>query len=288
MSAVELVQVRLLDDGRVVYRDAQAHQLAGGDYCLVETSSGATLAEYLGGRISVPTDDGRTRKKPFLSIIRRADRHEADRREHDVTLETDARRLAIERIGVRKLAMKLVKVVMRRNPSKITFYFTAEGRVDFRELVKDLARELHTRIEMRQIGVRDEAKMVGGVGKCGHECCCSLWLPGFIPVSIRMAKDQNLSLIPTKISGQCGRLLCCLTYENQYYVTVRKELPRVGETVDTPRGPGRVLSLDFLKQQVLVAVEDGPELTFESEEVVSRGKKPPGPKRSKDTTAPET
>jgi cell fate regulator YaaT (PSP1 superfamily) len=153
--------------------------------------------------------------------------------------------------------MKLVKVHYLLTATKAVFYFTADGRVDFRGLVKDMAAELRIRIEMRQIGVRDETKLLGGVGHCGRELCCSTWLRSFVPVSIRMAKDQNLALNPQKVSGACGRLMCCLAYEHETYVEMKRELPKVGKRVNTTAGLGRVTNLEVLKGRFVVELDDG-------------------------------
>src|SRR5205814_3474601 len=145
---------------------------------------------------------------------------------------------------------------------KILFYFVSDDRIDFRDLVKDLSQRLHTRIEMRQIGARDEAKLVGGIGSCGRELCCSTWLPAFVPISIKMAKDQGLPLNPSKVSGQCGRLKCCLVYEQDLYKEMRKTLPKVGKRVSTPAGEGKVVELDVLRQKVRVWFDEGGSETF--------------------------
>ena len=172
-----------------------------------------------------------------------------------------------ERIRERDLPMKLVDVELVQNGSKALFYFSAENRVDFRDLVKDLARKLHARIEMRQIGVRDEARMSSGLGPCGLKLCCSTWIKDFHPVSIRMAKDQNIVLNPTKVSGMCGRLKCCLAYEQQLYREARSVLPKVGQRVRTPAGEGRVHELDIPRQLVRVLCQDGAITTFQANEV---------------------
>jgi cell fate regulator YaaT (PSP1 superfamily) len=153
--------------------------------------------------------------------------------------------------------MKLIRVEYLHGGNKALFFFAAEHRVDFRDLVKDLAQRLHTRIVMRQVGVRDEAKMTGGIGSCGHTLCCATWMHKFEPVSIRMAKDQNLVLNPQKVSGQCGRLKCCLTYEQAQYQDARKEMPKHGRMVNTPDGEGKVQDMDILRRMVSVSFEDG-------------------------------
>ena len=168
-----------------------------------------------------------------------------------------AMKTAAEKIAARGLDMKLVDCEFAFDGSKVVFYFTADGRVDFRELVKDLSSVFHMRIELRQIGVRDEAKLLGGFGPCGRECCCSVCMPDFQKVSIKMAKNQGLSLNPGKISGLCGRLMCCLAYENDYYAEACKKMPKVGSEVGTPEGTGTVVNANMLKMEVKVRIDKG-------------------------------
>ena len=169
--------------------------------------------------------------------------------------QIEAKTICNEKIIKHQLNMKLINVEYTFDNNKVIFYFTSDGRVDFRELVKDLAAVFRTRIELRQIGVRDEAKFVSGIGQCGLPLCCSTWLGDFQPVSIKMAKDQNLSLSPAKISGICGRLMCCLKYEHETYISLKKELPTVGEFVRTEKGNGKVIDIDVLKQKVRVFIK---------------------------------
>ena len=185
-----------------------------------------------------------------------AEARDLARAESDQRRATEALAFARERAKARQLPIKMFRVEM--HGGRATFYFAAETRVDFRELVRDLASKVHARVEMRQIGVRDEAKMVGGIGSCGLELCCSTFLPKFAPVSIKMAKNQNLALNPTKVSGQCGRLKCCLVYEEANYVEAAKRLPRAGKRVTTPEGVGRVGDVDVLRERVRVYFEDQP------------------------------
>lgn len=185
--------------------------------------------------------------------------------------------LCLDLIAHHQLEMKLIKVKYLVGGQKAIFYFTAEGRVDFRGLVKDLAQELRIRVEMRQIGVRDETRMLGGVGHCGLELCCSTWLRDFVPVSIRMAKDQNLALNPQKVSGACGRLLCCLAYEHETYIDLKRELPKLGKRVNTTRGPGRIISQEVLQQRVAVELDDGGRLMVSPEELLPGTPPPPEP-----------
>ena len=171
--------------------------------------------------------------------------------------EREALLYARERARARNLPIKVVRAEYPLAGQKALFYFVSEERIDFRDLVRDLTQKLRLRIEMRQIGVRDEAKMVGGIGACGRELCCSTFLPSFAPVSIKMAKDQNLVLNPTKVAGQCGRLKCCLVYENDLYTEMKKGLPKLGKRVRTPGGDGRVVELDVLRQRIRVQFEEG-------------------------------
>ncbi|MFW5552887.1 MAG: PSP1 domain-containing protein, partial [Prevotella pectinovora] len=202
---------------------------------------------------------------PLKKIIRIANEKDAQQHEENLKKKEKALMLCQEKVNKHKLEMKLIDVEYTFDNSKIIFYFTADGRVDFRELVKDLASVFKMRIELRQIGVRDEAKMMGGIGTCGRALCCHTWLPEFEPVSIKMAKVQNLSLNPTKISGICGRLMCCLKYENDVYMELRKGMPDVGERVKTEDGIGIVIESNILENKVKVRLileektEDKPE-----------------------------
>jgi cell fate regulator YaaT (PSP1 superfamily) len=190
--------------------------------------------------------------------------------------EEEAFDICQKRIVERKLPMKLIQVAYLHGGNKAIFYFSAEGRVDFRALVRDLAQQLHVRIEMRQIGVRDESKMLGGVGICGQQLCCARFLRKFVPVSIKMAKNQNLALNPQKLSGLCGRLMCCLVFEDDLYRKLRKDMPKVGSTIDTPRGAGKILSADILGRRIQVQLEqDTAEFTIEQ----LRGEAPPSPRK---------
>jgi cell fate regulator YaaT (PSP1 superfamily) len=203
---------------------------------------------------------------PLRRVIRRARPDEIATQTEATRVEGEAYRFCKERLRERKLSMKLVQAEVSAG-QKVTFYFASEERVDFRDLVRDLAQRFHLRIEMRQIGARDGAKTVGGIGSCGRELCCTTFLPAFQPVSIRMAKDQGMVLNPSKLAGQCGRLKCCLVYEHQTYKELGKGLPKVGKKVVTPVGPGRVLDLDILAQRVRVLLEEGGAQTFPAAEV---------------------
>jgi len=189
-------------------------------------------------------------------VVRKANEDDFEQLQANREKEAKAMEICLEKIEAHGLPMKLVDVEQTFGGNKIIFYFTADGRIDFRELVKDLAAIFRTRIELRQIGVRDEAKMIGGLGCCGRELCCATWLADFASVSIRMAKEQNLSLNPTKISGICGRLMCCLKFENDVYEQAKEGLPELGEKVITPDGDGRVNSINIIKQTVNVELRE--------------------------------
>ena len=194
---------------------------------------------------------------PLKTILRIANERDARHAEENERFEKEAYQICLHKIEEHKLDMKLVGVEQTFDNAKLLFYFTANGRVDFRSLVKDLASVFRTRIELRQIGVRDEAKMLGGLGPCGRPICCGSFLGDFQPVSIKMAKEQNLSLNPTKISGVCGRLMCCLKYEEDHYEQTRKNMPKIGKDVETPDGYGTVIDLNVLKETVTVRVRKG-------------------------------
>jgi cell fate regulator YaaT (PSP1 superfamily) len=241
-----------------------------------------------GERVVVESDRGpvvgtvavASRRLPALGalrrILRRANPEDARTLERNRRREQDAYDFCKERLRARKLPMKLIRAEYALQGNKVLFYFASEERVDFRELVKELASRLHGRIEMRQVGARDEAKLVGGIGSCGRELCCSTFLPSFAPVSIKMAKDQGLVLNPSKVAGQCGRLKCCLVYEEPLYVEMRKTLPKVGKRVRTPAGEGKVVELDVLRQLVRVSFDEGTTETFPGASVEALAPPPQG------------
>lgn len=206
---------------------------------------------------------------PLRKLARKAGEKDIDRERERRELERKAFRVCSDKARSYRLEMSLVAVHYHFDRSKAIFYFTADGRVDFRELVKNLARELNTRIEMRQIGVRDKARLVGGIGNCGRELCCKSFLTEFEPVSVRMAKDQNLPLNPSKISGVCGRLMCCLTYEYKTYRQLTKEMPKCGKRIQVRNGTGKVTRQNPLKGTLVVEMEDGKEITVDSQELKS-------------------
>ena len=234
----KVISVRFKASGKAYYFDPTGFDVKEGDYVVVQTARGTECGEVVDGPRDVPDSQVSRELKP---IQRMADSVDVRRMEKNRADEKAAFELCNERIAAHKLEMKLVEAEYNLDRSKILFYFTADGRVDFRELVKDLAGALHTRIELRQIGVRDESKMKGGLGICGQPFCCSRFLKDFQPVSIKMAKEQGLSLNPAKISGACGRLMCCLSYEHKAYEYLNSITPMNGSVVRTPDGEGVVI-----------------------------------------------
>ncbi|MCR8636087.1 MULTISPECIES: PSP1 domain-containing protein [Paenibacillus] len=237
-----VVGVRFKKAGKIYYFDPIDLPVDNESAVIVETARGIEYGRVVIGKRTVQESDV---VLPLKKVIRIADQTDAQLVEDNKSAAKNAFALCQEKIKDHQLKMKLVDVEYTFDRNKIIFYFTAEGRVDFRELVKDLAGVFRTRIELRQIGVRDEAKMLGGIGPCGRILCCSSFLGDFEPVSIKMAKDQNLSLNPTKISGLCGRLMCCLKYEHDNYESAKEDVPRVGSDVITSLGNGRVVSLNI-------------------------------------------
>jgi len=252
----EVTGIRFKRVGKIYYFDPGDLVLKAGDHVIVETSRGIEYGTVVIAKKSV-TDDEIV--PPLKKIIRIANVDDDKAIAKNKEMEKEAFRLCQEKIRKHNLEMKLIDVEYTFDHNKVLFYFTADGRVDFRELVRDLAGVFKTRIELRQIGVRDESKMMGGLGICGRQLCCNLFLSDFVPVSIKMAKEQNLSLNPTKISGTCGRLMCCLKHEQEAYESIIKSTPPVGSLVKTPDGKGQVTAVSLLKGIITVAVEKGDE-----------------------------
>ncbi len=248
----EVIGVRFKENGKSYYFDPKGDIFKVGDLVVVDTARGIELGEVANGNQNVNDSEV---VQPLREVVRRANEADLKRREENKEKEKKAFSVCEEKIAAHELDMKLVDVEYSFDGTKILFYFTADGRVDFRELVKDLASVFHMRIELRQIGVRDEAKMLGGLGICGRPFCCNRFLNDFLPVSIKMAKEQGLSLNPVKISGTCGRLMCCLNYEQNVYESLNKTTPRVGAAVSTPDGEGTVLSASVLSQKVKVRLD---------------------------------
>ena len=250
----EVIGVRFKSVGKIYHFSPAGKKVNAGDYVIVETARGVECGEVALGVKSIEDSEV---VAPLKSIIRIATAQDLKTVEKNKEKEKEAFKICEEKILKHGLSMNLVDVECTFDNNKLLFYFTAENRVDFRELVKDLASVFHTRIELRQIGVRDEAKMLGGLGPCGRPLCCGTFLGDFQPVSIKMAKEQNLSLNPTKISGVCGRLMCCLKYEQDHYEATRKRMPKIGKEVETPEGFGTVMDLNILKETVTVRIFKG-------------------------------
>lgn len=249
----DVVGVRFKKAGKIYYFDPGDLSIEKDDYVIVETVRGVEYGKAVIARKQVGEHDV---VLPLKKVVRIADQKDRMIVEENRQAAQEAYEICNEKVIEHQLDMKLVDVEYTFDRNKVIFYFTADGRVDFRELVKDLAAIFRTRIELRQIGVRDEAKMLGGIGPCGRMLCCSTFLGDFDPVSIKMAKDQNLSLNPTKISGLCGRLMCCLKYENDEYETAKEQLPDLGEMIDTPLGAGKVVGLNILERVLQVELKD--------------------------------
>ncbi len=247
----KIVGVRFKNAGKLFYFDPGDLWPKPGDYVIVDTSRGQAFGQVIMGMRETDDDMIETPLKPILRI---ASQDDLIHMQDNDAFEVKAFDVCYRKIEEHQLEMKLVQVEQTFDNSKLIFYFTANGRVDFRSLVKDLASVFHTRIELRQIGVRDEARMIGGLGPCGLPICCGTFLGDFQPVSIKMAKEQNLSLNPTKISGVCGRLMCCLKFEDDNYVQTRKRMPKMGKDVETPDGFGTVVDLNILMETVSVRI----------------------------------
>ena len=255
-----VIGVRFRNAGKIYYFDPQQLEIKRGQHVIVETARGVEYGEVVLGNKEV--DDGKV-IQPLKSVIRVATPEDDAKEAKNHEKEKDAFKICLEKIAKHGLEMKLIDAEYTFDNNKVLFYFTADGRIDFRELVKDLAAVFKTRIELRQIGVRDETKILGGIGICGRPLCCNTHLSEFIPVSIKMAKEQNLSLNPTKISGVCGRLMCCLKHEADTYEYLNSKLPDVGDFVKTFDGmKGEVASVNVLRQTVklLVDINDEKEL----------------------------
>ena len=248
----DVVGVRFKKAGKIYYFDPGELEIAKDEYIIVETVRGIEFGKAVIPRKQVGENDI---VLPLKKVIRIADEKDRYTVEENREIAQQAFQICSEKVIEHRLDMKLVDVEYTFDRNKVIFYFTADGRVDFRELVKDLAAIFRTRIELRQIGVRDEAKMLGGIGPCGRMLCCSTFLGDFEPVSIKMAKDQNLSLNPTKISGLCGRLMCCLKYENDEYESAKEQLPDLGEYIDTPMGRGKVIGLNILEKIMQIELQ---------------------------------
>ncbi|MCY6960225.1 PSP1 domain-containing protein [Clostridium brassicae] len=257
---VTVVGIRFKKSGKIYYFNPNELDIKAGDSVIVETVRGIEFGNCVIGPKQISEEEVVT---PLKNVIRKATEEDIEKNVNNREKQAEAFKICLEKIQKHDLPMKLIDVEYTFDNNKIIFYFTADGRVDFRELVKDLAAIFRTRIELRQIGVRDEAKMIGGLGPCGRPMCCSSFLGDFAPVSIKMAKEQNLSLNPTKISGICGRLMCCLNYEQNTYEDIRKRLPMVESIVETPYGRGEVVDNSVVKESVKVKLK-----TEEGEDII--------------------
>lgn len=252
---IKVIGVRFKKAGKIYYFDPDQHDATKGQDVIVETIRGIEYGSVVLGPKEINEAD---LVSPLKKVIRIATEEDTALNAQNKEKQKEALSVCQSKIREHDLDMKLIDVEYTFDNNKVIFYFTADGRVDFRELVKDLAAVFRTRIELRQIGVRDEAKMMNGIGPCGVGLCCANWLGDFDPVSIKMAKDQNLSLNPTKISGICGRLMCCLRYEYDTYSELLKEMPRVGENVKTPMGNGLVIHTNTIRERVKVKLHPAP------------------------------
>jgi cell fate regulator YaaT (PSP1 superfamily) len=265
----DVVGVRFKKAGKIYYFDPGELTIPDGEFVIVETIRGVEFGKVVINKKKVSEHDV---VLPLKKVIRIADAKDKLIVEENKQAAKEAYDVCVKKIHEHNLDMKLVDVEYTFDRNKVIFYFTADGRIDFRELVKDLAAIFRTRIELRQIGVRDEAKLLGGIGPCGRMLCCSTFLGDFEPVSIKMAKDQNLSLNPTKISGLCGRLMCCLKYENDEYETAKEQLPDLGETIRTPNGTGKVVGLNILERILQVELLERQQIVeFTLDEIVKEG-----------------
>ncbi len=262
---IEVVDILVRGETFSSRHNTQKIPVKTGDSCLVESIIGLQLGKVISAARVVKA---RCVSESLPKVIRKASEADLEILKQLQQLERDAHRFCVQKIQSYRLEMKLVKVLFSFDRSKGLFMFTSEGRIDFRDLVRDLAQHFKTRIEMKQIGIRDEARILGGIGNCGCPLCCVTFLREFHPVSIKMAKDQGLSLIPSKISGLCGRLMCCLQYEHEHYANQAKTMPKVGKRVMTPLGEARVRQLGILKNTVLVEMPDGKLQEYKSEEVI--------------------
>lgn len=262
---VEVIGVSFKRAGKIYYFDPDHIEVEKGDQVIVETSRGIELGEVVLEKKKVEKKEIVT---PLKSVIRKAKLKDMDHHEENKSLEEEAYDIALKKIKKHKLPMKLIDVEYTFDHNKVIFYFTADGRVDFRELVKDLASVFKTRIELRQIGVRDEAKMIGGLGPCGRRICCDTFLRDFDPISIQLAKDQELALNPAKISGLCGRLMCCLKYEKEYYAEITKKMPEVGERITLSNGRKmEVVDRNLIEKVVKLRDKNGDMIKFDLEEI---------------------
>jgi len=276
-----IVGIRFKPAGRIYYFNPAGHDLKKGEWAIVETSRGIEA-----GQVVIPPQDVPQSQivEPLKPVLRPAISLDLIRRQYYASQQAEALQICQERVQAHNLPMKLVGAEYSFDGSRLTFSFVAEGRIDFRELVKDLASLFKTRIELRQIGARDQAKEIGGYGICGKPICCASFLGDYPSASVKMAKEQDLPLNPAKITGLCGRLLCCLNYENEGYAATRQKLPKVGEPATTPQGKGIVTGLNLLKPAITVELEGGVSVELPPDQV-QWSTKTPAPARSSPCTA---
>ena len=259
-----LIGVRISNQAKSQLYDPKELKLRVGMTVMVNSNQGLKMGLVASNKIINFRKD---KNESFYKVLRVANENDFEAENRRLSVEQKAKTLCSEKILELKLPMSLSRIVHQPHMNKTIFFFTAEGRVDFRQLIRDLASNLRHRIEMKQVGVRDEAKVIGGFGICGETLCCSSWLPDFTPVTIKMAKNQGLALNPSKISGVCGRLMCCLQYEHDNYKEMVKGMPRVNSQVQTPDGPGKVLKNEILAQRVMVRLDDESINTYPKEEL---------------------
>ena len=269
----KVIGVRFKPSGKIYDFDCGAFVLKTGDHVIVETQHGLGFGVVVNPPVPMKEIAEGGSDKVLRKVYRIAKEGDFEQLAKNKEVEEKAHAYCVKCIKELGLKMNLFSVENTFEGNKLTFYFTADGRVDFRQLVKMMVKEFSLRIEMRQVGIRNHAKMCGGVGRCGRALCCSLFIDNFGPVSIRMAKEQGLSLNPTKISGQCGRLMCCLTFENDVYMEIKKGYPKVGKTVITPEGKGKVSRHNPLKEKVAVLLTDGPEIEVDLAVITLEDKK---------------
>lgn len=286
---MRIVKVQFSHAGKLYDFNAGDLQINTGDQIIVETERGRSIATVVVPPVEITPSASQDNLK---KVMRMANPDDVAALARIRAKEAEAFTFCQGKISERSMEMKLVKVEYLFDGSKAIFFFTADGRVDFRELVKDLAHNFHTRIEMRQIGVRDEAKMVGGIGICGRELCCATFLRDFAPVSVKMAKEQSLALNPTKISGQCGRLLCCLGYEFDTYCSLRQGLPKCGKRVQCGCNEGEIIKVDILRGSFTIKTDDDLQVEirkddFSPDAIIERPKKAASPDKARSESRPD-
>ncbi len=268
----KIVGVRFKPAGKVYNFDAGAFVLKKEDDVIVETERGLGFGKVVIPPARLDESTAGKSEKPLKKVFRLASKKDFLQIDRNLKTEEKAHSYCLQCIARLGLKMNLFAVESAFDGNKLTFFFTSEGRIDFRQLVKMLVKELGVRIEMRQVGIRNQAKMCGGLGRCGRAICCTTFMEKFGPVSIRMAKEQGLSLNPTKISGQCGRLMCCLTFENETYRALKKKFPKIGKTVQTKHGKGKVIRHNAIRNSIAVRIEGGTEMDIPPEDIL-KGKR---------------